>query len=244
MSSPLVEVHPDPQALASVVAGELIERLRDVQSRGEVPAVVLTGGTIADAVHREIAGRADADEVDWTRVDLWWGDERFVGPEDHERNALQARRAFLDAVDVDPERVHEIPSTADVEDLGEAVASYEEALSSRGGRPFDVVMLGMGPDGHVASLFPGHPALAVDDRAAVAVPNSPKPPAARVSMTLPTLRAARSVWFLVSGEAKAEAVERALAGGAEAATVDEIPAVGVEGEETVWFLDRAAAALL
>ncbi len=241
MTSPRIEVHEDAAALATSVAGELLSRLADAQATGHVPQIALTGGTIADAVHREVARRTRDSEVDWSRVVVWWGDERFVAPGDPERNAGQARQAFLDAVGVDPANVHEMPSTADAATVDEAAASYSDAVREHGSGEFEVVMLGVGPDGHVASLFPGSPALDVHDRIAVGVTDSPKPPPQRVSLTFPALNRARSVWFLVSGDAKAPAVARAVGG----ADRHEVPAAGVSGqEETIWFLDRASASAL
>ncbi|GAA1996242.1 MULTISPECIES: 6-phosphogluconolactonase [Nocardioides] len=237
-TEPRVEVHDDPRVLATAVAGELLGRLADAQRAGRVPQVVLTGGTIAGHVHEAVAQLAPASEVDWSRVVLWWGDERFVAPDSEERNAGAARRAFVDAVGVPEEQVHEMPSTADADDVEAAAEAYAATFAAHGADELEVVMLGMGPDGHVASLFPGQAALAVEDRDVVAVPDSPKPPPQRVSLTFPALRRARAVWFLVSGEAKAGAVAQALGD----AAVEQIPAVGVSGrEETTWFLDREAA---
>lgn len=237
-TEPRVEVHDDPRVLATAVAGELLGRLADAQRAGRAPQVVLTGGTIARHVHEAVAQLAPASEVDWSRVVLWWGDERFVAPDSEERNAGAARRAFVDAVGVPEEQVHEMPSTADADDVEAAAEAYAATFAAHGADELEVVMLGMGPDGHVASLFPGQAALAVEDRDVVAVPDSPKPPPQRVSLTFPALRRARAVWFLVSGEAKAGAVAQALGD----AAVEQIPAVGVSGrEETTWFLDHEAA---
>ena len=142
---------------------------------------------------------------------------------------------------MDPANVHEMPSTADAANVDEGAAAYSDELREHGSGEFEIVMLGIGPDGHVASLFPGHPALDVDDRIAVGVTDSPKPPPERISLTFPALNRARSVWFLVSGEGKAQAVARALGG----ADRHEIPATGVSGqEETIWFLDRASSSAL
>ena len=241
MSAPLVEVHDSAAALATSVAGELLSRLADAQSSGHVPHIVLTGGTIADAVHREVARLTADAEVDWTKVVIWWGDERFVGPDDGERNAGQARRAFLDQVGVDPDRVHEMPSTGSASTPAEGAAAYAAELDAHGSGTFEVLMLGVGPDGHVASLFPDRPELSAT-APVVAVTGSPKPPPERISMTLPTLHQARAVWLLASGSTKADAV--ALALGAEAGE-HPVPAAAVSGrDETVWFLDRDAAAQL
>jgi 6-phosphogluconolactonase len=233
--------HPDADVLAAAVAARLLTRLVDVQAGGGVPSVVLTGGTVARVLHRAVRDSAARDAVDWSRVDLWWGDERFVAPDDPERNDAQARADLLDAVPVDPARVHPIAALGgrfgDDVDADELQAA---AADRGGGALFDVLMLGMGPDGHVASLFPGHAGLD-DDRAALAVRSSPKPPPVRISMSFATLARASQAWFLVTGEGKAAAVRQAL-GGAERV---QVPAAGVLGRDrTVWFLDEAAAAEL
>ena len=237
---PRVEVHPSADELATAVAGAFLRLATVRQAAGDVPQVALTGGTIADRIHREIARLGPDSDVDWTRVEFFWGDERFVAPDSDERNVRQARDAFLDAIGVDPARVHEIPSTADADDVEAAAAAYAETVRSTGSGSFDLLMLGVGPDGHIASLFPGFPQLHVDDAIAVGVTGSPKPPPERVSLTYPALNRSETVWFVVSGADKAEAVGRALA--AQPPGVDEIPATGVRGlVETTWFLDRDAA---
>ena len=240
MTEPRIEVQPDAAALATAVAGELLVRLADAQASGHEPHIGLTGGTIAEAVHRELARLSAGSDVDWSRVVVWWGDERFVAPDSADRNARGARAAFLDAVGVT--QVHEMPSTADAADVGAGAAAYSAELRSESNGEFEVLMLGVGPDGHVASLFPGHPQLDVHDEIAVAVTDSPKPPPERITLTFPALNRSRSVWLLVSGEAKAEAVAAALA---DEGDLHDTPARGVEGhDETVWFLDREAASRL
>lgn len=237
---PVIDVRDDAADLATFVARQLLERLAAIQAEGRVPSIALTGGTIADQVHREIARlHAEPPAVDWSRVDVWWGDERYVAADDPERNAGQARAAFLDHVGVDPARVHEMPAAdAGLPDVEVAAAAYGREIRTHGSGSFDVVMLGVGPDGHVASLFPGFPQLDVDDRIAVAVTGSPKPPPQRVSLSYGALNRAREVWFLVSGDGKAAAVARALAG----ADPHDVPAAGVHGQErTRWMLDESAA---
>jgi 6-phosphogluconolactonase len=178
--------------------------------------------------------RIDAGTADWSDVEFWFGDERFV-PEGHaDRNDRQARDAFLDRVGAT--RVHMVAGNDCSLSAAETADRYAETLPDE---PFDVVLLGVGPDGHVASLFPGFAQLHETDRRCVEVFDSPKPPPVRVSMTLPTLRRTDAVWFLVSGDEKADAVSRALA---EDGTVDETPARGVHGlDETLWLLDGDAA---
>jgi 6-phosphogluconolactonase len=240
-----LKVLSDPAEVAAAVAERFLQRVAAAQGRGEEPHVALTGGTIAEAVHAQIARRAPDHDVDWSRVVFWWGDERFVAPDSPDRNARSARELFLDVVGAD--RVHEMPSTAAAPDAEAAASAYSDLLRRSGGGEFDLVMLGMGPDGHVASLFPGAAQLDVDDRIAVAVTGSPKPPPERVSLTFPALNRTRAVWFLVTSEEKADAVQRALADDGD---VHETPARGIhpapaEGAgETTWFLDLAAASKL
>lgn len=244
MSVSEVLTHHNADLLAPAVAARLVTRLVDVQSSGRVPSVVLTGGSVADAVHREVATAPARDAVDWRRVDLWWGDERFVPADDDERNELRARQILLDGLPLDPARVHPMPADDGSQDVDAAAAAYAAELAAaaapedHGNVPvFDLVMLGMGPDGHVASLFPERPAL-YDERSAVGVRGSPKPPPTRISMTFPTLNQGREVWFLVSGATKARAVRLALGG----AGAMQVPAAGVHGtSRTLWFLDAEAA---
>ena len=241
--APRVEVHESRADLATSVAGAFVRLLTVHQDSGVVPQICLTGGTIADEIHREIARLAPGSEVDWTRIDFFWGDERFVAPDSDERNARLVRTDFLDRVGVDPARVHEMPSTADAADVEAAAASYGERVRAAGTGRFQLVMLGVGGDGHVASLFPGSAQLDADDTVAVAVTDSPKPPPERVTLTYAALNRADEVWFVVSGEDKAEAVGRALA--SPPADLHEIPAAGVHGESaTIWFLDHESASRL
>jgi 6-phosphogluconolactonase len=235
----------DPAEVAAAVADRFLQRMAAAQGRGEEPHVALTGGTIAHAVHRQIALKSPEYDVDWNRVVFWWGDERFVAPDSPDRNALDARSVFLDVIGAG--QVHEMPSTAGAPDVATAASAYSDLVRGSGAGEFDLVMLGMGPDGHVASLFPGFPQLDVDDRIAESVTGSPKPPPERVSLTFAAMNRTRAAWFLVTGSEKADAVHRALA---DSGDLHEIPARGInpvplEGAgETIWFLDLAAASRL
>lgn len=238
-NSGLIEVHDGPDALSTAVAGELLNRIADLQAGGRVPQICLTGGTIADSIHREVARLAPESGVDWGAVEFWFGDERFVAPDSPDRNVGQARAAFLD--EIGATRVHAMASTADAADVDAAADAYAEEVRAAGGGRFDIVMLGIGPDGHIASLFPGFPQLDVEDKIAVGVTGSPKPPPDRISLTYAALRRSAAVWFLVSGAGKADAVAKALGG----ADFHEVPAAGVQGEdETTWFLDHDSASKL
>ena len=244
MTEPEIETFPSPEALAAAVAGRLVVRLAAVQAAGRTPAVCLTGGTVAVKIHEAVVAATEGHEdVDWSDVDFWWGDERYVPADDDGRNAKQAREVMLDHLAVDERRVHEMPASDGPHDsIEDAAEAYGDEVRRRGSGQFDVLMLGLGPDGHVASLFPGSPQLDVDDTVAVAVTDSPKPPPERISLTYGALNRSSEVWFVVSGEGKAEAVAKALAEGTD---VHDAPAAGVAGQdETIWFLDRGAASQL
>jgi 6-phosphogluconolactonase len=242
-----VVVEPDAAHLARAVAEALVARLAAAQAVHGTAAVVLTGGGIGTAVLEQVADLAAEpvrETVDWTAVDVWWGDERFVPADDDERNEKGARRALLDVVGVPAERVHAMPaSDGEFSEPEDAAAWYaaELAAAAPEGRAvprFDVLLLGMGPEGHVASLFPETPAVR-DQRPVVPVRNCPKPPPTRVSLGFSAINAAEEVWLLVSGGAKAPAVAAALA---EGTTAEQLPAAGVRGlRATRWLLDRAAA---
>jgi 6-phosphogluconolactonase len=247
MTEPEIETFPSPDALAAAVAGRLVVRLAAIQATGRTPSIALTGGTVAMKIHEAVVtATAGHEDVDWRNVDFWWGDERYLPEDDAERNAKQAWEAMLSRLDVSPGRVHEMPASDGThESLQDAADAYAGTLRSRGGGRFDVVMLGVGPDGHVASLFPGSSQLDVDDAVVVAVTDSPKPPPERISLTFGALNRADEVWFVVTGEGKAGAVAQALATGGDAADLHQLPAAGVHGQDaTVWFLDEEAASKL
>ncbi len=243
MSTPEVIVHRDEKLLAQAIAARLVTALVDATTARGAASVVLTGGGIGTAVLAELNAIGARDAIDWRHLDIWWGDERFVPTGDPDRNETGARSALLDHVDCDPDRVHPMPGPdgPDGDDLDAAAVRYASWLAAASSGPvpeFDVLMLGIGPEGHVASLFPGMPALH-DERPVVGVRNSPKPPPTRMSLTLPSIQAAREVWILASGEEKADAVAGALSG----AGPEQVPAAGARGRQrTLFLLDRAAAA--
>lgn len=251
-TTPQVVVHPDKDEMARAVAGRLVTAIVEAQASRGSASVVLTGGRNGNGVLAALAGSPARDSVDFSRLDLWWGDERFLPEGDPERNHTQARAALLDSVPLDPARVHPMPASdgpggADVE---AAAASYAHELAAYAPDAahtpdavprFDVLMLGVGPDTHVASLFPESPAVRETERTVVGVQGAPKPPPTRVTLTLPAIRAAREVWLLAAGEDKAGAAAIALSGAGEL----QAPAAGAYGTaRTLWLLDRSAAAEL
>jgi 6-phosphogluconolactonase len=249
VTAPEVLVHHDHDLLAKAVAARLVTKLVDAQAATGGGSLVLTGGGIGIAVLAELGAAPARDAVDWRRLDIWWGDERFKPSGDPERNDTGAREALLRHLDYDPARVHAMagPDGPDGPDPEAAAARYAAELSAAA-RPedhgpvpsFDVLLLGIGPEGHVASLFPGMPAL-YDDRPVVAVRGAPKPPPVRLSLTLPAIRRAREVWIIAAGAEKAGAVRLALSGVGPV----QVPAAGARGlMRTLFLLDRAAASRL
>ena len=215
MSDVAIEVVDDPPRACA-------ERLAAQARAGG--SIVLTGGSTPRHAY-EIAAEL---EPDWSRVDVWWGDERCVAPDDERSNYGMAKAALLDRLAVAPRSVHRM----------ESVEQYAGELAGVG--TFDLVLLGLGPDGHVASLFPDLPTLDITDRDVVGTPAGHEPFVDRITLTLPRLRNTRELLFLVTGEDKADAVARALAGEPSRDT----PGILVRGETTRAILDSAAAAKL
>jgi 6-phosphogluconolactonase len=203
-----------PEAVAAAAAAEIAEAIR-----GGSRTLVLAGGTTPRRCYELLAGL----EVDWGRVTVLFGDERCVPASHPDSNYRMAREALLDQVA--PATVHRIPG-----ELGPDEGAAEYARIVAGLAPLDVVILGIGEDGHTASLFPGAPELKAKGWA-VGVRNSPKPPPERVTLTLQALRGAHQVIILATGEGKAQAVALAKR--------QEVPSGMIAGAR--WLLDRAAA---
>lgn len=248
-----VVVHRDQDLMAQAAAARLITKVVDAQAARGTASLVLTGGRNGTALLAALARSPARDAVDWGRLDLWWGDERFMPAGHPERNETQAREALLGSVPVDPRRVRPMPASDgpygySPEAAAEAYAAQlaEVAHADPGtlswGVPvptFDVLLLGVGPDAHVASLFPELPGVRETWRTVVAVRGAPKPPPTRLTLTFPAIRAAREVWLLAAGPDKAGAVAIALSGAGEI----QAPAAGAYGRgRTLWLLDRSAAA--
>ena len=256
-ADPRVSIHPDSSVLLAAIAARLITKLVDTQDRYGDATIVLTGGTMGIGTLRAVADSAACRAVDWSKVNVWWGDERFVPADSPDRNVVQARAALLDQLPLDPTRVH-IPGDSDrFKNPDDAAADYARQLEEAAAREheadfsdnrpeepgllprFDVLLLGVGPDAHVASLFPEMAGIRETKLTVVGVTNSPKPPPERISLTLPALKSAGEVWMLVAGEDKAGAVGLALAGAGPV----QVPAAGARGRNrTLWLIDAAAAA--
>jgi len=215
----------DAQEVAAVVAERLARAAREGGN------VVLTGGRTPEDAYREAAKRAP----DWSRLDVWWGDERCVPAEDENSNFGMAKRSLLDRLERPPRGVHRIKG-----ELGkdEAAAEYERELDHTG---LDLLLLGVGPDGHVASLFPNAPTLRRRKKVLPAEPGF-EPFVDRVTLSLPVLCGASEILFLLAGESKADAAARAFASDPSPTTPASL--VRAQDGRTVVILDRAAAAKL
>ena len=229
----------DLAELGALAASEVIEVCLARQAEGEIPVIVLTGGRGGAQLLNGLRDHAKRDLVDWKRVRLLWGDERWLPAGDSERNDFLADESLLGAVETDPALVHRIAASDEGLSLDEAAAAYAAIVA--GLDRIDIVVNGVGEDGHVASVFPGREDTLREDAdvaAALAVRDSPKPPPERVSLSLPTLRRADQVWLIGAGEGKAEALKSVLAG---AGGADALPAERVTAglRATLWA-DAAA----
>lgn len=220
--------------LVDGAAAQLLTRLVELQAGSEGNAeLCLTGGRIANRIYEGVIEQLDSSELDPRRLELWWGDENFVPTEDPNRNAGHTLSILARRLPLTPALTHPMPAADGVVDAAAAAVSYAKEL---GDTVFDICLLGLGEEGHVAGIFPDHPSFAETTRAAVGVNDAPKPPRERISLSIPTLQRSREVWFLVSGKSKAEAVVKAMSGDPS------IPGGVVRGTETTrWLLDRAAA---
>jgi 6-phosphogluconolactonase len=239
-----VLVHPDKTSLAASIAARFLTKMVDIiADRGEA-TVVLTGGTMGYASLVAVNDSAARDSVDWTKVNFWWGDERWLPAGDPERNETQAREALLDHLPLDPARVHPFAASDAGVELDDAAAAYAAELAANADDGtelprFDITFLGVGPDGHIASLFPERGGIREEQKTVISVRNSPKPPPERLSLTLPVINSSARVWLVIAGADKASALGLTLAD----ASVFEVPAAGVRGRRrTLFFVDQDAAA--
>lgn len=228
--------HADAGQLATQTARRLVDALVELQSEGGIPQLCLAGGRSAMAMYAEFADLVPGSALDASRLELWWSDERFLPADDPQRNAGPALALLARSFAVDPARTHSMPSADGIVDAGASANTYAKEL---GDTTFDLCLLGMGPDGHVASIFPHHPSNEPTSQPVIGVSDAPKPPPERISLTVDRMNTSAQVWLLVSGADKADAVARALDGDPD------LPAARVAGRErTIWFLDEDAASRL
>jgi 6-phosphogluconolactonase len=240
----VIAKYADADALVAAAGERLVGAITGaIEARG-VAFIVLTGGGTGVKLLKHLGDHGEA--IDWSKVHLFWGDDRYVPADDDDRNDKQAREALLDDIDIPAANVHAMPSSDGEfgDDIDAAALAYEQVLAANAdeGAPapdFDVHLLGMGGEGHVNSLFPHSAATSESERLVAGVTDSPKPPPRRITLTLPAVNRSREVWLVVAGAEKAEAVAAAVGG----AAAQDVPAAGAVGKDrTVWLLDEAAAA--
>ena len=230
--------------MAESVAERFVAKLNKLLIDNDTVDVILTGGTMGSAVLASVNASADRDSVDWSRIRFWWGDERWLPKGDPDRNETQAREALLDHLDLDPSAIHAFAASDDGIELDAAALAYAEELKANAAEgsdlpKFQITFLGVGPDGHIASLFPERSGIREKDATVIAVRNSPKPPPERLSLTLPVINSSERIWLVLAGPDKASALGLTLAG----ASINEVPAAGVEGTvSTLFFVDAEATA--
>jgi 6-phosphogluconolactonase len=235
-----LRIFPDGDALSQGVARAIVDRIHESLATADHYSLCLAGGQTPRTLYRVLATE-DRDRIPWARLHLFWGDERFVPEDDPRSNYRLVREALLDHVPIPPQNVHPVPT--DLPDPEQAARVYEQTLRQwfHASWPrFDLILLGMGSDGHTASLFPGAPFLAEQIRW-VAPARAPVEPRLRVTLTLPVLNHASRVFFLIAGAEKADVLRRVLTDPSGPALY---PAAAVRPEEggVVWWVDESAAA--
>lgn len=220
--------------LIEATAERLMRRLIELQASQDGPArLCLTGGRIANRIYEAFTDIMDDSGLDESRIEIWWSDERFVPTEDPDRHAGHTLAILARRLPMTPSLTHPMPAADGIADNDASAAAYAKEL---GDTRFDITLLGMGVDGHVASIFPNHPSFEDHAHSVIGVSDAPLEPWSRISLTVDTLNRSSEVWFLVAGKDKADAVARSVAGDAT------IPAGVVRGTDvTLWLLDRAAA---
>jgi 6-phosphogluconolactonase len=241
MSERRVVIAASRQDLTTLVADKFIVRALKTLRRNGQFSVVLTGGSVGIETLADIAIHPKAGEVDWSSVKVYWGDERFVPAGHSDRNDEQAAEVFLEPLGIPEENIFRFPAADGVE-LSDAAAQFQRRIAPDGVWPeFDLAFAGMGPDGHVLSVFPGRDEARVSEPGVVPVTNSPKPPPLRLTMTIPLVNRATRVWMVVAGADKAAAMGLALADMNPA----EVPAAGLHGSHsTKIFIDQELAQAL
>ena len=234
-----IVVLPDPDVLAHEAARRFVALAREAAgSRGRF-SVALSGGSTPGKLYRLLAEEPYRDQIPWEDVHLFWGDERCVPPGEAGTNFSLADEALISRVPVQPENVHLVRGDLAPERAARAYDLEVQEFFCGPHARFDLILLGLGEDGHTASLFPGSPVLAERERLVAAVTAEYQDrPAQRVTLTLPAINSARQVLFLVSGSAKAVIVQAALEGAGE-----ELPAQQVQpvAGQLTWLLDAEAA---
>jgi 6-phosphogluconolactonase len=224
--------------VAQSAAVEIISSLKERLAKQETVHLALTGGTVGIKTLEALAQETEFAQLDLNRIHIWWGDERYVEEDSADRNAIQANEALLSKVQIPAAHIHEFPATGSGLSVAEAAIAFQQELNELFGAlepKMDVMILGMGPDGHIASLFPG---VGYGSTDVVSINSSPKPPSERLSFSYEMINRSNKIVFVVSGIDKASAIEKI-----HTVTDCDLPAARVSATgETIWFIDEAAGA--
>ncbi|MFM6979883.1 MAG: 6-phosphogluconolactonase [Micrococcales bacterium] len=237
--SRLIQLQSDVSGVAQAAADAFIHFLAHTLETQAEAHVSITGGTAGIKTLEAIGSHESIGDVDWSRVHIWWGDERFVNGDSADRNAVQAYDGFLAQLPLAHDKVHVFPAADEIPDLDAAASNFAEHVQKYAGAgfiDFDLTLLGMGPDGHIASLFPGK----VEPGSGVSIyaeHDSPKPPAQRLSFSYEAINRSKQIWFLVAGADKADAAAVPFSDNPTALPVGRVAGI----ERTIWFIDQAAA---
>ena len=230
-----LHVNPDGETTARAAADAILALIDAARGERGAAHVALAGGGTPRRTYELLRGAIS----DWDGIHIWFGDERCVGPDDPDSNFKMARESLLAGVDLPDAQMHRMRGELEP---AEGARAYERELldvigaGDEGLPAIDVQILGLGPEGHTASLFPHHPLLDVDDALVAVITDSPKPPPTRLTLTLPALRASRRILFLADGPSKADAIAAMLRGPDR-----EVPASLLMGDSTDLYVDAAAA---
>lgn len=238
MTENLIQRYPDADALAKAAAAAAITRLQELTKSQDVVHIGLTGGTVGIMTLACWSAHPERDSIDYSKVHFWWGDERFVDQDSGDRNFIQAWDALLANIEVPFENLHEFPSSSDGLSLDEAREEFEREFKLFS-PVLDFALMGMGPDGHVASLFPDHENLETQGLI-IAEHDSPKPPSKRLSLSYAALNSSTEIWFLIAGADKANPLASAFSDSSESLPVGKVSGTACNR----WFIDEAAGAAL
>ncbi len=235
---------PDANALAAVAADQFVALARAAMAANGRFSVALAGGSTPQGMYRLLTQTPRREQVNWTNVHVFWGDERFVPPDDPDSLWRMARNTLLDDLPIPDDQIHPMPTVglspaAAARQYTHTLARFFASVPPR----FDLILLGLGDDGHTASIFPGQPAVTPGPAWVMPVANAPKPPPTRLTLTFTIINQAANVIFLVTGAEKAQAVAQVLAGTPDPS---QWPALGVQPQNgrLLWLLDQAAGAQL
>lgn len=240
---PRVLIHPSKHSLVTSVSTLFLTQVKKTLAEQDTMHILLTGGTVGSAVLEAVKEHDETSPLDWTNVHFWWGDERFLDKHDQDRNETQSHKAFLDHIIIPKKNIHPFPARNEIPNLDQAASWYEKELATWGSEgnclpSFDITFLGVGPDGHIASLFPEHDGIHETTKTVVVEKNSPKPPPERLSLTRDALNSSQHIWLVLAGQDKASALGLALA----KVSYSQVPAAGMRGKkDTVFFVDHEAA---